>query len=664
VFRITEWVSLICVSSAIAAVAEAATVQHSEPLRGYRVEGAAGALKASAGAPTRLAFNAFNRDFVLELTPNGRLAALQASLELPAGTGAYRGAVAGQPDSWARIVLTADGPTGVVFDGATLYAIESGSDRLTTATAPTMFRLADVYFAPGEIACEIATGPTDGAQVMKAMAQEFRALAAEGATLNLDLGAVADFEFSQAFGANAETALLTRFNNVDGIFSDQLGVQISVAEVDIFTANDDPFTTTVPSDLLDELATYRGATPAQDAQGLTHLFTGRDLDGSTAGIAFLGAVCAQRPSFGTRSFGAGLSEASRGSVLDSLVAAHEIGHNFGAPHDGEAECASTPLTFLMAPAVNGNDQFSACSIEQMQPEIASASCLTPIGPADLSLLLSQPPQPAYAGTSFTETATVVNLGADPATNVVFTATAAVGLDVTAVDAGGASCVVTASSASCPLGTIAGSSSRTVTLTLRAAAPGSYNVSANVVADADAGNGNNTDSETVQAVLAVDLVLAGSGGSVTVDQQTTLNATLTNASDFDATSVAVTATLTAGLRADQATLGGTACTIAGQSITCPTHTLTARAVETLTVTATGTAVGGQTVAVSATASQTERVPGDNQLNLAVNVAAVGGDDGGGGALSWWIVGFLLASLLWQALETSRRRRQSLPAPPRK
>jgi hypothetical protein len=656
-------VSLACVG---ATAAEAATVQHWEPLRGYRVDGAAGSLKPSANEPVTLVFDAFNRSFALELEPNGRLAALQQSIDLPAGTGAYRGKVAGRPGSWARIVLTAAGPTGLVFDGTTLYGIESGNDSATTASAPAMFRLADVYFAPGELSCEIVTAAIDGAQAVTAMVQEFRSLAAAGATLNLDLGAVADFEFSQTFGATAEAALLTRFNNVDGIFSEQLGVQITVAEIDIFAVSNDPFTASAAGALLDELANYRGSTPAQDANALTHLFTGRDLDGSTAGIAFLGAVCAQRTPFDTRSFGAGLSEARRGAIVDSLVAAHEIGHNFGAPHDGEANtpCASTPTTFLMAPSVNGSDRFSACSITQMQAEIAAASCLTPIGAADLALMLAQPLEAALAGVSFDEAATIANLGVDPAANVVFNATAVPGLEVLSADAGGASCSITSSSASCTLGTITGSTSRGVTLALRAAVPGSYTLAANVTASSDADSGNNAAATTIQVVPAVDLVFTGSGGSVTVDQQTTVNALLANASDFDATSVTVSTTLSAGLRPDQATLGGTACTITGQAIACPPRALAARSSVPFAITVTGTAAGSQTVSVNATASQVERVPADNQLGLAVNVTAVGGDDEGGGALPWWAVGFLLAAYACRARETSRRRRQSLPAPPRK
>jgi hypothetical protein len=649
--------------------AEAATVQHYEPLRDTRVGVGVTAAKPTAtptttGA-TSLHFNAFSRDFALELEPNGRLAGLQQRLGLHADIGAYRGRVVGRPGSWARVVLTPAGPTGLVFDGETLYGLEAGADRSAPAAdgGAVMFRLADVYFAPGEIGTELDVVAIDGTQAVAAiaqqLAQEFTALAAEGANLELNLGAVADFEFSQAFGLVAETALLTRFNNVDGIFSEQLGVQITVSEIDIFTANDDPFTTSVASDLLDELANYRGATPSQDAQGLTHLFTGRDLDGSTAGIAFFGSVCARRGSFGTRSFGSGLSEARRGAVVDSLVAAHEIGHNFGAPHDGNANaaCASTPTTFLMAPSINGSDQFSACSVREIQLEIATASCLTPIGAADVAVALAQPPQNALAGVSFNHTATVRNDGADAATGVTFAATTEQGLELVAVNTGGASCTIGANAASCELGSIGGGAARTVTLTLRAQRAGSFDLTGIVAADADADAADNSATVTVTAVPVVDLVLSGTSPGIELNAQTTISAVLENAADIGATSVAVTATLSPGLRPDQAMLAGTGCTVGTQTITCPTRALAARGTITLVVTATGIATGGQQLTVSATASEAEGAPANNQLAIGVSVNAPQQDSGGGGAMSWLWIAVLLAAHGWRGRPASGRRRHS-------
>src|SRR5690349_22963527 len=92
----------ICV--ALCSTAHAATVQHFEPLRAYRiaaVDGAAAA-KPTALGPTTISFNAFSRDFTLELEPNGRLARMQATVD---GGTAYRGTIAGSPESWVRVVL-------------------------------------------------------------------------------------------------------------------------------------------------------------------------------------------------------------------------------------------------------------------------------------------------------------------------------------------------------------------------------------------------------------------------------------------------------------------------------------------------------------------------------------------------------------------------------
>jgi hypothetical protein len=657
--RTRYWRLAVGVGAALCGVAHAATVQHFEPLRGYRGASDAAVNKPAAAGPTTISFNAFSRDFVLELQPNGRLARLQARL----GVSAYRGTVAGNPESWVRVVLTPAGPTGLVFDGQTLYGLEAGADRSTAAAngAAAMFRLADVYFAPGELGDEADAVAIDGNQAVAALAQEFTALEAAGADLNLDLGAVADFEFSQSFGSNAETALLTRINSIDGLFSSQLGVQITVEEIDIFTASNDPFTTTVANALLDEVANYRGATPSQDAQGLTHLFTGRDLDGSTAGVAFLGAICARKTVFDTRSFGSGLSESRRGAVVDSLVAAHEIGHNFGAPHDGDsnAACASTPTTFLMAPSINGSSTFSPCSVQQMQPEIAGASCLTPIGAANVTVTLPQPAQNALAGVSFTHTATVSNTGADAAAGVTFTADAEQGLQIVAADAGGASCALAATSATCALGALTGGASRDVALTLRAASVGTFDLTATVDADVDDDATDNVDAATVTSVPVVDLVLSGASPSVGLNTQTTISVGVANTTDFGATAVAVTTALSAGLRPDQATFGGASCTIAGQNIACSGSTLGAQASAVLVVTATAVTAGAQQLTINATATEAERTPADNQLNVAVNVSEP--SSGGGGALSWLTVLFLLAAQAVRGRVATERRRRSAPTP---
>jgi hypothetical protein len=202
----------------------------------------------------------------------------------------------------------------------------------------------------------------------------------------------------------------------------------------------------------------------------------------------------------------------------------------------------------------------------------------------------------------------------------------------------------------------------VTLTLRAANAGTFDLTATVTADADDDATDNTDAVTVTAIPAVDLVLSGAAPGVELNAQTTLNATLENSSDLGATAVAVTATLTAGLRPDQATLGGTACTITGQGVACPTRSLAAHGTVALVVMATGVVAGGQQLTINATAAEPERTPATNQLAIAVNVNAPQ-SDGGGGASSWWVIAVLLAALRWRAGAASGRRRPFEPAPSR-
>src|SRR4030095_16768954 len=190
---------------------------------------------------------------------------------------------------------------------------------------------------------------------------------------------IGDFEFTSRFGSGAVSTMVDRMNVVDGIFSSQVGVTTIPTDFITFPSNNDPFTSSEPSTLLNQVADYRNTTPVVRSRGLAHLLTGRQLNGNIIGIAFLGSLCAARE-------GAGLSEMS--SFIDSpLVIAHELGHNFGAPHDAEtgSPCASTPPSFLMAPNLNFSSTFSTCSLQQMQPRVNAASCIVAARNRDLAV---------------------------------------------------------------------------------------------------------------------------------------------------------------------------------------------------------------------------------------------------------------------------------------
>lgn len=410
-------------------------------------------------AGTSLAFQAFGRQFDLVLERNDRLTRkLSAETKRRiADVALYRGQVVGLPGSWVRLTRRGRRLSGAVWDGTDLYAIEQydrvasllASPDVSAAGTTIVYRRSDTI---GSVSDQIVDPLSLAGAKPAQISAELSALATViSPGKQLDIGLVADVEFAAREGANTEEAMLSIANIADGIFGEQVGVHLNVAALEIFDTEPDPFTSSDSQVLLTELSDYKDSTAAQRALGLVHLMTGRDLiepPGMPAGqnllgIANFGTLCDPR-------LAVSLSQASD-NVTQALVAAHEIGHNFGAPHDGEpgSACASTPATFLMAALYNGSDQFSACSLQQMQPELAAAACLTDVPPNDLSLLPARVPVQAPGQPTFFGSVAIDNTGPTDAFGVAVSfdaadieLTAVYGLDSCTLNASGrSSCTI-------------------------------------------------------------------------------------------------------------------------------------------------------------------------------------------------------------------------------
>ena len=646
------------------------SLSHFETLERMSVESGVGMgqQKATGIGPVELRFDALGRTFDLQLEPNANLLAAMSGGDFGDSV-PYRGKIAGNADSWARIVISNGMPAGIVFDGENLFALELPGDAIVATNAPIVYRLADAIIAPGAMSCASGSMTTSGAAMFQSVVSGLDQAMSEapGAISEITVGAIGDYEFTSARGANAESAILTRMNNVDGIFSEQLDIQISVPVIETFADVNDPFTdTSDPGILLQEVSNYRFSTPTQANQGLTHLWTGRDLDGSTVGIAYKGLVgqggglvlCNAR-------FGAGLSEGNGSSNFDSLVAAHEIGHNFGAPHDGEAgsECESQAGDWLMSTRVNGSDQFSPCSIQEMQDDIAAASCITALPNTDISVAFRSATSTVLLGTSPTIVVDVVNNGTEIAQNVAVDVTVPANVTLVSAASAAATCMTGAGTVNCQFGDVVGGAAATIDMATNTASVGSGNFSAIVTADADDQLNNNQDSLQLTVDPAVNLAVdAPASRQVDIDQSTRLTVTLDNLSPLDATTVTLTVALNAGIRADSASWSIGSCTVAAQQVDCQATQFDGQSSVTLTLDVTGVAEGRKNYSVTMASAEADSDPSNNTAQGSVSVRIPGGGGGGGddgGGSAGWL--FLLTLAGTSILAMRRRGSRSIAAP---
>ena len=249
-------------------------------------------------------------------------------------------------------------------------------DNSTAAGLHVVYSKDDVIASTGSCGCE--TNLVEAEQVLVNHSRNSQLQV-------LELALEADFEYFSSFGSAAATLgrMEMIVNIVNEQYESQVGIRHVVSDVIVRSSSNDPWTTSDSSDLLDQLNTYYVSGPGNGTitGDLCHLFTGRDLDGTTVGIASLsttsqtgvttfGVVC--RPEFGF-----GLTQ-QQSLLFEAATLAHELGHNWGQSH---CNCSGHTMNSSAMDSL----VFTNATAQNIIAYRDTRTCLDSIGPSGFGL---------------------------------------------------------------------------------------------------------------------------------------------------------------------------------------------------------------------------------------------------------------------------------------
>ncbi|MFN4079601.1 MAG: PKD domain-containing protein [Saprospiraceae bacterium] len=220
------------------------------------------------------------------------------------------------------------------------------------------------------------------------------------ACYELDLAIASDKSMFNKYGSvgAVEAHNIAVINNVEGDYTGNFNhdVQFVIVTQFVVTGNDPWTNSNEAGELLLSFRNWGNAGNFGVAFDLGELWTNRNFNGGTIGIAYLNGLCNNNRYHCLQDF-------SNNAQLLRCLTSHEIGHNLSCTHDPTN--GSCPPNFIMCPFVSTSSTWSNQSVNQINnylvpPRVGpNSSCMTPCnaGPP-LSADFTWDPNPACAQT--------------------------------------------------------------------------------------------------------------------------------------------------------------------------------------------------------------------------------------------------------------------------
>lgn len=308
------------------------------------------------------------RLYRLELEPND-LRAEEYREVLMSGSGpeevapgpvtTFRGAVAGEEESVVRLSSTSGLFSGYVRTGERWVFVDPLREYVPNAPADraVVYRERDVRPEASGL-CGVS-GRLHAAGDAGAGTPGFTT---KGHTTlrRLQVATDADGQYFQDYGnPGTFNRIEGILNDVDGIYRRDLNLFISITYQQAWTnPSTDPYTSFDADTTLFEFRDWWNANRTGTTRDTAHLFSGKNFNGGTVGIAWVGVIC------NNSSLSYGVSQDMSSSFQRVQLTAHEIGHNLSASHDDQIGCSSCGgFGPIMCSSLqpNGSNTFSSCS---------------------------------------------------------------------------------------------------------------------------------------------------------------------------------------------------------------------------------------------------------------------------------------------------------------